>query len=780
MKSKLILCLALVLSGGLTSSNAQNNPALFPIIENGKPGFIDQIGKVIIQPNTDWFSSTLEGKHFVEGFEPAQTRWRPDMTNGLKWGYLNTEGKFTIAPQFTLTTPFSEGLAAVRDRFYGYVDHTGKFVIQPQFEEAYGFSEGLAQVGDTNHLMGFIGRNGKWIVPPRYRAFSPHSNFSDGLACVPTNDVTMKYPFESGTDTKFKWGYINTNGEQVIDFRFDEANAFSEGLAAVSENLKAEYVDETNGEHLVQPPFSKGGYIDKTGKYVIPPQFDGVWNFSEGLARVRVAGQTMSEVPEQMKFINKQGKIVFTVTNGEWADEFSEGLANVSIRKGVGEEIWGYIDHTGQFVIKPQFQQAKPFYNGLAQVVVDNKLAYIDKTGRFVWGPKGYNETLAGELKSQTPDAERLDNNREIVRLATLINPTNPPVTDEMLETGEFEGDLFNNEFSDVFTHFPNSQRENIEAILIRFLKYSLSPKMGETMPDMALIGEDSIREKAADTLIAIPSSAVVPILRQWLTQNLAAAEAGKFCRWGEVAEAAKGLGRFQDTNLVPLLVTAWQDGVFEKKMDTTFLGDMAARQLPEIVIMTLAEMPLPISKNILLEAMNDKRFDESIRYPIAAALVRLDDQSARDVLLDGLDKYLAPDQDTLESSRHNFAFYELQKLGDTNLISVIEAKAAVATRKRLQLVLPALVERMRINNLPVDELKRTATEEKNLNRRWQAIEVLGETGKADDLPFLESLLPLAKKYRGLQGQRNNFVRVVEAAIRNVRLHNWEQFENKT
>jgi WG containing repeat len=144
MKSKLILCLALVLSGGLTSSNAQNNPALFPIIENGKPGFIDQIGKVIIQPNTDWFSSTPEGKHFVEGFEPAQTRGRPGMTNGLKWDYLNTEGKFAIAPQFTLTTPFSEGLAAVRDRFYGYVDHTGKFVIQPQFEEAYGFSEGLA------------------------------------------------------------------------------------------------------------------------------------------------------------------------------------------------------------------------------------------------------------------------------------------------------------------------------------------------------------------------------------------------------------------------------------------------------------------------------------------------------------------------------------------------------------------------------------------------------------------------------------------------------------
>jgi hypothetical protein len=191
---------------------------------------------------------------------------------------------------------------------------------------------------------------------------------------------------------------------------------------------------------------------------------------------------------------------------------------------------------------------------------------------------------------------------------------------------------------------------------------------------------------------------------------------------------------------------------------------------------LALAEMPSPISKSILLEAMNDKRFDESMRYPIAAALVRLDDQSARELLLDGLDKYLAPDQDTLESSRHNFAFYELQKLGDVKLISAIEAKAAVATRKRLQLVLPALVERMRINNLPVDELKRIATEEKNLNRRLPAIEVLGETGKPDVLPFVESLTNAPLDHLG-RSQKDLFAGVVKAAIRNVRLHNWQQPE---
>jgi HEAT repeat protein len=377
-------------------------------------------------------------------------------------------------------------------------------------------------------------------------------------------------------------------------------------------------------------------------------------------------------------------------------------------------------------------------------------------------------------------EAERIENNREIVRLATLINPTNPPVTDEMLETGEFDGNLFDLGLSPgKLTFYQGISPENTQAILIRLLKYSLPEETYKSLPQkFPLPGEDSIRENAAEALVAIPSSAVVPVLREWLTQNLAAAESGKLCRWGEVAEAAKGLGRFQDTNIVPLLVTAWQDGVFEKKMDPMFLGDIAARQLPEIIIMTLAEMPSPISKNILLEAMNDKRFDESMRYPIAAALVRLDNQSARELLLDGLDKYLAPDQDTLESSRHNFAFYELEKLGDAKLISAIEAKAAAATRKRPKLVLPRLIERMRINNLPVDELKQIASGEKNLNNRLPAIINLGLTCSPDVLPFLESLTNAPLDNLG-RSQKEEFAWVVKAAIRNVRLHNWQQFENK-
>jgi hypothetical protein len=52
---------------------------------------------------------------------------------------------------------------------------------------------------------------------------------------------------------------------------------------------------------------------------------------------------------------------------------------------------WGYIDSKGTFVINPQFDDADPFQNGLAKVELGKgdqaKIAYIDKTCKFVWNP---------------------------------------------------------------------------------------------------------------------------------------------------------------------------------------------------------------------------------------------------------------------------------------------------------------------------------------------------------------------------------------------------------
>lgn len=106
---------------------------LFLFAQNGKSGYIDGAGNIVIKPQ---FDST---DYFHEGLAAAKI-------NG-KWGYINETGEWIITPQFESAGEFSEGLARVwtNDKS-GYIDKKGNYLINPQFSIAGSFSEGLAGV----------------------------------------------------------------------------------------------------------------------------------------------------------------------------------------------------------------------------------------------------------------------------------------------------------------------------------------------------------------------------------------------------------------------------------------------------------------------------------------------------------------------------------------------------------------------------------------------------------------------------------------------------------
>lgn len=95
---------------------------------------------------------------------------------------------------------------------------------------------------------------------------------------------------------------------------------------------------------------------------------------------VQVIIDEQPDVPGSGKYgyMDRTGKIVISPQFG-CADPFSEGLARVSINNKNG-----YIDKTGKFVIPPQFDVASSFSGGLAEVRLGDKSGYIDKTGNFV------------------------------------------------------------------------------------------------------------------------------------------------------------------------------------------------------------------------------------------------------------------------------------------------------------------------------------------------------------------------------------------------------------
>jgi hypothetical protein len=45
----------------------------------------------------------------------------------------------------------------------------------------------------------------------------------------------------------------------------------------------------------------------------------------------------------------------------------------------------GYIDRKGRFVIDAKYDEAFPFRGGIARVVLDGKIGYVDRSGTYIW-----------------------------------------------------------------------------------------------------------------------------------------------------------------------------------------------------------------------------------------------------------------------------------------------------------------------------------------------------------------------------------------------------------
>jgi hypothetical protein len=64
----------------------------------------------------------------------------------------------------------------------------------------------------------------------------------------------------------------------------------------------------------------------------------------------------------------------------DWASQFSEGLCAVRNDEG----LYGYIDTSGILVIPCLFQRAYDFLRGKASIELNNTKGTIDKTGKLI------------------------------------------------------------------------------------------------------------------------------------------------------------------------------------------------------------------------------------------------------------------------------------------------------------------------------------------------------------------------------------------------------------
>lgn len=337
----------------------------FAVQVDGKLGFINRVGELVISPQFD--AITPLGNQFSEDLAAVR--------KGGKCGYIDPSGKTILPFEYSECGSFHEGFAVVvRDRSGPpdcldqryLIDKKGNIVFGPSTDLFGRVSEGKISIDRggirtcsgpmgtyASGKYGYLDGSGKEILTPKFRYASP---FIDGLATVQGD----KY-----------YGIINSEFQTILPFEYDHIGLFDEGLAVVEKD-------------------SQWALVDKAGNFRIPfGKFAYIQYFSDGVTKACLAPVQPGKSCDFVS-IDTEGNILFSLKN-LYINDFSEGLAPA--RRIDRPEYSGFINKKGEWIIPPKYKSAYSFRNGLALVSVYDrktfreKYGYIDKSGKFTWNP---------------------------------------------------------------------------------------------------------------------------------------------------------------------------------------------------------------------------------------------------------------------------------------------------------------------------------------------------------------------------------------------------------
>jgi tetratricopeptide (TPR) repeat protein len=159
--------------------------------------------------------------------------------------------------------------------------------------------------------------------------------------------ITTFYPVES----KGKWGFVNDRGRVTIPPVYDWVEDFNEGLALVSKG-------------------GLMGFIDKKGTVVVPLKYESAELFLGGLAVVAK--------DDIYGAVDRQGKVVVPFDFDELGD-YTEDLTYA-----IRDEMVGYVNKKGRTFIDFQFEFGTAFKDGFAKVADSSLYGIIDLKGNIV------------------------------------------------------------------------------------------------------------------------------------------------------------------------------------------------------------------------------------------------------------------------------------------------------------------------------------------------------------------------------------------------------------
>lgn len=329
------------------------------------------------------------------------------------WGYVNQAGQVVIPFKYRMADDFYAGVAQVSYRSLPkndddspaeeamLIDKKGKeYRLSSEYGNIRSFTEGMAIVCNDSRMCqgkyGFIDTTGREICPLKYDQVW---EFSEGLAAVNVGASEC----QGG-----KWGFIDRTGKEVIPLIYDYVGmidsgydlfGFQFGRAIVGIGEESFYIDKKGATTKIPPrkdsePVDFGymnhenpirieengkyGFRDEQGLIIVPPKYDWVSHFYQGITilPVRLGGK--------QAYLNAAGKEI-TPFKYDDAREFYDGCAVVFTKISAKNSGYGIIDSTGREIVEPgTYENIHDFSNERAVVVKNNKRGFVDTAGREV------------------------------------------------------------------------------------------------------------------------------------------------------------------------------------------------------------------------------------------------------------------------------------------------------------------------------------------------------------------------------------------------------------
>lgn len=361
--------------------NPSLHPASYKSVMGMKWGYIDNQGRFVIPPRYDFADSFQDNGLAVVGWKDG---------NAL----INRAGQVVTREKWDYIGEFSEGRAiAIDEQGFKVINESGKINTQKPYGFIGSYQEGRAEFSSSTQgqtKYGYLDLQGQEIIPAEYDSADP---FKDGYAVVQVREGEFAlidrdgrriqtYPyayvgqlgdqllaFKSTTDGKF--GYIDLKGKVTIPARFSSAEAFQEERAVVN----------TSDNYMT----NQYGLIDRKGNFLIPPKYNDIVRLGD--KRVAVGKANVEGKPyygSKYAIADLNGKIL---TDFVYYDvlPYERGLSSVS-----NGQITFFINRNGKRVKHlPNVQGAGTLSieGNLIKANVNQRTSYYDASGSLVWEP---------------------------------------------------------------------------------------------------------------------------------------------------------------------------------------------------------------------------------------------------------------------------------------------------------------------------------------------------------------------------------------------------------